>query len=189
LYFFKKMRALFFCAAVAAAVQVEPVCDRGLMGNFAANVQALFIEPITDKFTFVMYTDVPPPYTTPAGSTLPIFNRDQPFVDRCTALGVQTVLDVLVVNVKAVTGHDLLPSFFYSQKLMETVWVLDICNKTSSLSGLPESYVAPEVCKAATDLVRCSTFNSVWVLPWLAFFVGLAIVIVVATSCLALALR
>jgi hypothetical protein len=129
------------------------------MGNFAANVQALFIEPITDKFTFVMYTDVPPPYTTPAGSTLPIFNRDQPFVDRCTALGVQTVLDVLVVNVKAVTGHDLLPSFFYSQKLMETVWVLDICNKTSSLSGLPESFDIQLCLGAAVASVFCGACN------------------------------
>lgn len=169
-----------------AAVANKPEC--GLLDNFWANLQILFVEPVADRFTFVMYNDAAPPPQMPA-SSLPIYNRNQPFDQRCAALGVHTALDILVVNAKALTGLDLIPSILQTPKLTETIWALNVCNKMSSISSLPDSYSAPEVCKAATDLVRCSTFNSVWLLPWLVLLGAITLAILIGAGCLAFALR
>ncbi len=148
----------------------------GPLENFYANIQILFWQPVVDKFTFVMYTNSTPLAVAAQekGAVWPIYRRAQPFDERCASIGVKDSLDVIVVNVKLVTGW-LLPPILVSTPLNATIPALDICNKISSLAELPPEYVAPEVCKVATDLLRCSSYNVIWLLPWL---LGLVLIFV-----------
>ena len=130
----------------------------GLLQNFMYNVQEMFWDPIVDRVTVVMYTEarypLPVSYTTLTGS------------ETCESIGADGGLNALAISFKLLTGYTV-PLVTLSERLNHTIQSLDVCNRTSSLANLPSDYVAPNVCKMATLLMRCALMQAPMMAVWI----------------------